>query len=466
MNLNYKLIEKMHEDAGAYSHISITRNWEDTIPSLKYTDHRFFDKLFTYDEFIHIAQAISNEELEDSYFSINSFRVREKKSRSLWHLNAFVLDFDYYQIDKYKNYDTRSMYEEIKSLLPLDPTAVVDSGRGMYIIYTFKHAAKQMADTYKAIYKSFYKKFKDFGMDSKAMNITQIIRIPGSFNSKSFTAVEVIEFKDTKYTIKDFFPLLSFSREEVSDYKTSKKCLGSNKHKEYVVDKQRSLIFKKEQARLLIEDFKKLILMRNERDYYEGYRETLIYLARKRLRWSGESLEKELEVAFELNSMMVVSLLDKEVKHVTAPYGNKRCCSIKRIIEKLNITFEEQQQLSYLREKAYKDCKREKRKRTHKLLNMTEKQIKMLKRRTEVLVLKNSGETNSSIARKLNVDKSTITNDLCYIKKHAWRFKKKLKDAMTELQANIENVYYVRRLTYPQYKTLSEWLKQSEIALE
>lgn len=82
-----------------------------------------------------------------------------------WHLNAFALDFDYYKIDKYKGLSAQEMYEKyIKSKLSLGPTAVVDSGRGLYVIYTFKHSCKKVIALYQSIYKSFLKNFEKYGL--------------------------------------------------------------------------------------------------------------------------------------------------------------------------------------------------------------------------------------------------------------------------------------------------------------
>lgn len=459
-------LRKIHEGVDEKSHIAITRDWSDEDPDAKYKDRLFYDQLYKADGFLKAAERIIKDSCEDSYFSINSFRRSEKQTCRCWHLNAFVLDFDFYKIEKYKNMSAQEMYERyLKEVLPLNPTAVVDSGRGLYILYCFKHAPKGMIPTYKAIYKTFYHKFKKYGMDQNAMNVTQIIRLPGSFNSKAFKEVEILEFNDTNYTLSDFFNLFKYTQEQVKKYKSDKKTSKENKElsHEQILKRYK---FRDEQSEQIILDLKKLIEIRNSSGKVDGYREVLIYIARKRMRWKDSSLQDELNIAHELNNMFANPLPDKEVERNCKPYGMTRCCSIKTIITKLNITATEQMSMKILKKKSMKDSERAKRKRLLTLLNLTEKQRVILERRTRVAELKNEGKRNSQIAMILTVDKSTITRDLQYIKNHAWKFKKKLKEAMHELDSKINTDYFERFTRYDEQEKLLEWLKISQVLLE
>lgn len=466
MNLNMRLLKKIHNDAGSKGHIAITRDWSDEDIYAKYNDRTFYDQLYKIDGFLTTADRIIENCCEDSYFSINSFRRQEKQTCRCWHLNAFVLDFDFYKIEKFKNLSPKEMYDQyLKDRLDIQATAVVDSGRGLYIIYSFKHACKGMIPTYKAIYKTFLNQFKHYGMDANAMNVTQIIRLPGSFNSKAFKEVEILEFNDTDYVLNDFFKRFKYTREQVSKYKNKNRKEG-NKKELSSEEIEKRYKFRDEQSKQIILDLKKLIELRNLSGYIEGYREVLIYIARKRMRWKDSSLDDELSVAYELNQMFADPLPIKEVERNCKPYGVTRCCSISTILTKLNITAAEQMHMRILKKKSIKDSERLKRNRLHKLLNLTEKQKSILERRTKVAKLKNEGKRNSQIAMILTVDKSTITRDLEYIKKNAWKFKKKLKEAMQELQQHINTDYFTRFTRFNEQESLLEWLKISEILLE
>lgn len=467
MDLNLQLVQKIHEDAGSKSHIAITRDWSDTIPELKYKDRKFFDRMYNIDEFVHVAKELQDIEVEDTYFSINSFRRKKKQTSRLWHLNGFLLDFDYYKLNKYEDLTPIEMYElHIKDKLDLLPTAVIDSGRGLYVIYTFKHACKSMLNTYNSIYKSFYGKLKEYGLDQNAMNVTQIMRIPGTLNTKSLRPVEVVEFNDTNYQMKDFFPMFKYSRTEVVKYKNNQKKKRTIKTVWSEEELERRYAFRNELTSAILMDLKKLIELRNKKNVKDGYRELIIFMARKRMQWKGSSLEDELRVAHELNDTFKLPLTIQEVEQNCAPRGLHKCCTIQRMIYRLNITEEEQRQLHVLRRKSLKDSERLKKKRIIKLLNITEKQQKILKRRTMVAKLKNEGKRNVLIAQILTIDKSTVTRDLAYIKTHASKFLKKLKEAMKELKLNLEDINIVRSIRYDDLNAYKEWMLSSEILLE
>lgn len=465
MDRNMLLIQKIHEAAGEKSQIAITKEWDTSFQNL-FEDSCFKDKMFDYESFIKTAKELSDDEAEDTYFSINSFYRKKKQTCRVWHLNAFALDFDFYKIPKYKDLTAAEMYEKhLKGLLELQPTAVVDSGRGLYIIYTFQNAPKAMVPTYKAIYKAFYKKLGDYGMDQLAMNVTQIIRIPGTLNTKTLRTVEVIQYNDTSYKLSDFFYLLPYTREEVKSFK-KKRQLKVKKTDWSEEASLKRVRFRDELTKSILQDFRKLIELRNKAHIYDGYRETLIYISRKRIRWNEGDSKEELEVALELNDLFAEPLTIQEVVNRCAPCGVTKCCKISTIIEKLDISTKEQLYMKVLRKKSLKDSIRQKRKARHKLLNLTEKQLALLKRRTMVANLKNKGKKNTYIAQVLTIDKSTVTRDLRYIREHPSKFVKRLREAMAELKNAIANLEVMKKVRFDEQEELRKWLDISEVLLE
>ena len=94
-------------------------------------------------------------------------------------------------------------------------------------------------------------------------------------------------------------------------------------------------------------------------------------------------------------------------------------------------------------------------------------QQRLLERRTYVCKLKNEQHLkNKDIADKLDVDKSTVTRDINYIRKHPAEFVKKLKAYMDEVEASLTLESFRRTTLYKKYKQLSEWLKVAETALD
>lgn len=460
MPINIELLRKIHAGGEDSCYIAILKNWKKP-----FMDDDFSDRLFSYDDFFKESEKIleSDHDAEDIYFSINSFWKKSKSNEDIRHLNAFVLDFDFYKIEGFKDLDPENFYRTIKEKLPFRPTAAVSSGRGLYVIYAFHHCSKKRIDLYKSIYKSFYERFKDFGMDSKAMNLTQVIRMPGSTNPKGTDIgnVEILDFEDTDYQLTDFCSLLPYSRAKVEEYKKAKK--GS---KPFDLKKCRpsGSDWQIERSRKILEDMKKLAKLRN--GDMEGYRECVLYLAREAMLHAGFSDYEQVEASKEINELFIEKMDEKEIECQCRPSKGRKMTSIKRMIEKLAITEEEQKELSYLKEKKMKDLARNYRKKRNKLVNLTEKQLAVFQRRTKVIALKRKGERNSRIADKLEISRSTVKKDLDYINENKAKFVLKIEEYMGQFLEALQSISFLRTITYDYANQLREWLELGFVALE
>lgn len=449
-------LHKIHAEADIKCNIAITKNWNN------YSEHRIYDKMFSGDTFFAEAEEIMFNKYidkEDVYFSINSFRHPQKRSDDVWHLNAFVLDFDFYKISKYSHLTPDEMYEKvIEPKLTHKPTAVIDSGRGLYLFYAFQNCSRHMCDTYKAILAGFYNKFKKYGMDNLATNITQIVRLPNTINSKNGYIVTLLEYNETNYTISDFYPMMKYTKEQVDLFKEKQKV---RRKKKLITsyDKNKSINNKKRKFQIILSDLKKIIRYKNEQGISEGYREYLIYIARKKMQDAGYSYQDEIDIAFALNELFLSPLADKDVTDVCKPAGKNKCPRVAKIILKLELDLELQNSLSFFKDKRLKDKAYHKHKRKHTLTNRTTKEQELMQRRTLVCGLKNKGYRNAVIADKLEINRSTVSRDLDYIKTNAWKFKIELKAYMNDLQSKLSDVYYKRKLIWDEQKKLSEWLR-------
>lgn len=95
--------------------------------------------------------------------------------------------------------------------------------------------------------------------------------------------------------------------------------------------------------------------------------------------------------------------------------------SIKTIIQKLNISRDEQENLILLVEKSEKN-KRMKRNSRRDIKKMTRKQIIIKERRETILNLLSKGYDSEAIVKKLNVSKKTFMRDIQYINAHLHEF--------------------------------------------
>lgn len=424
-----------------------------------------YDRLFKTSQFYKLCDEIISNDCIDSYFSINSFYNKKRRNTNIRHLNAIVLDLDYYDIPEFANLTPTQFYKKIKKHLPQIPTAVIDSGHGLYVIYTFKHCSYHMERLYKCCWKYFYKKFEKYGMDPKAMLTTQLIRIPGTINSKTGRRVSVLDYNDTAYTLQDFAALLPWTIAEVKEHRQHKMKKHKKKSEKKAIVKD--ITCRQPYFKDFYIDCEKLIKMRNANKQYDGYREELLYLVRERATWSGYSIHESVKIAQKLNQLFITPLSKVEVEKNCKPSDGRKNSSIDTIIDKLRISTNEQLKLKILRRKALKKSLYAKRKQKHPLLNRTVTQQRLLERRTYVCKLKNEQHLkNKDIADKLDVDKSTVTRDINYIRKHPAEFVKKLKAYMDEVEASLTLESFRRTTLYKKYKQLSEWLKVAETALD
>lgn len=477
-NLNLRFLQKIHSGANDYyreddeviSHIGILRSWKDREDPIKlkyvyeYDDDRFYDRLFTIDKFLKECEVLIDNECEDSYFSINSFWNSKKRTEDIRHLNAFALDFDFYKNKKYQHLSAEEMYHKhIEPNLSLTPTAVIDSGRGLYVIYTFHHCSIVRLKLYQAIYKEFIRQYESYGIDSNAANVTQVIRIPGTLNSKSLETVKILEFNDTNYEITDFCYLLPYSYQQYQNHRMRE---VERKKKKIETPVFYATEHRKKICKELLKDLRTLIAIRNHEKVYEGYREQLIYIALERLIWAGYDKEIVLTKAYQLNDEFHWPLDKNSVEKQCMPTKVHFCCnSITKVISKLKITEQEQSKMLFLCDAQTKDKKKKRRKKRHLLLNRTPKEVEILRRRTYIVKLRKEGKRNSEIANILGVNKSTITNDIHYINKHKNEFRKILGETIEALVTQLSDVKTRRTIAYDELRIMLKWVENSSYVL-
>ena len=422
-----------------------------------------YDHMLQTSIFLDQCEEMICAQAEDVYYSLNSFYKPKKAGSNVRHINAMVLDFDYYKDDRFMDWEAERFYKKkIKDKLPFPPTAVMDSGRGLYVIYAFQHCSYHMEGLYRAIMKAFYIRFEELCIDAGAMLITQVIRLPGTINSKSGRQVRILQYEDTDYRIQDFIEMLPWSVMEVKQHRLKKE-----KKKKPEKEVKKDISARKPYFKDFYEDMRKLIILRNHNGQYEGYREMLLYLVRERAVWSGYTIKESVDLAMELNKEMHQPLSEKEVETVCRPSPGRHKCSIAKIIEKLNIVVVEQKRLRVLKRKWLKKSEYAKRKRKNTLTNLTPKQQEILERRTRVCELKNVHHLkNKDIADILAVDRSLVTRDLQHIKQNPSRFKILLKDYMDRLKERRETDDYRLRLTYQRQQQLEKWMGYAQTALD
>lgn len=455
----------MHYDAGSKSRIGILTNWGD-YPTM-------YDKMLQFDEFIEQALKFVVAAKKDCYFTINSFyrptarpNAHNKSSSNAWHLNALVIDYDFYKLEEYKDYTPSEMYHKhIKDTLQFLPSSVIDSGRGLYVIYNLEHASKRVIKYYKAIYEALIKNQKRFGADDLVSNVTQVIRVPGTINSRTGTRVEIIETNDIRYKLTDFKTYLQYSYDEVISFKKEmfEKMQMSidtiNQDKESPPGKKKT-IYKispgKQHFENVYKDFKTLVKIRNESNWTVGYRELILYYTRYFAVFYGYTDTEAINYALKLNGLMKVPINEKQMIAQTRPSEIfKYLPTIKTIRKKLMINSEEEIYLHTLVSDSLKEQQTAKKKRNKERLMQygyrTRKEYEVYMRRWAVIKLKREGLRNKDIAERLKQSPQIIGQDLKYINSNKALFNIKIEEILRLIEAVLSDKKITRTSTPEAY---------------
>lgn len=348
------------------------------------------------------------------YISLNTFYSTFRRLEYLKELKAQFIDLDIYK--------TKFSKEQIIMHLEADyfnksiprPNLIIDSGRGLYLIWLLNSVPSKALPLWKAIEEYLYSVLKPFGADRQALDPTRVLRVPGSINSKSNTTVKVIEQYDYIYDLreiqKEFLP-------ELEERKANKKGRPS---KTVFIHRERSLYYAR------IQDIIKLCELR-EYDL-KGHRELILFLYRYYLCYFLEDTKKALEDVLELNREFVYPLSETEVIRATRSAEKVYLSKDKdykykneTLIELLAITELEETHMSTIisnRESKRRRSIRDEKRYQEKLRaegKVSEKE-KLSQRRAKIKDLLAEGLKQKDICLQLNISKDTYIRDRKYLK--------------------------------------------------
>ena len=362
---------------------------------------------------------------ENIYITLNTFYKPCRRLENIKELNTLFIDLDYYKTGKTKDQVLMDLEKNyFNQSIPI-PNYVIDSGRGMYLIWLINAVPSKALPLWKAVQDYLYKQLKYFGADRQALDATRILRVPGSINSKSKTVVNILDAYEYIYDLREiqngFLP-------ELKPYEKKK----GRPSKINFIFRERSLYFGR------IQDIIKLCELR-EYDL-KGHREIILFLYRYYLCSFTEDVQKALEDVIELNNSFRQPLRENEA--IRATRSAERCYLDKNkqykykndtLIELLEITEEEQTHMtiiiskeeykrrdriyhkkSYDSEKAKKNYQ-EQLKAQGKLTKKEE--LKIVRNKIKTLRLK--GFKNKKIMQMLGITSTTtFERHISYLKKN------------------------------------------------
>ena len=351
---------------------------------------------------------------EDVYISMSTFYKPMRRIETIKELTNNFIDLDTYKTGFTKTQILMNLEENYFNKLIPRPSLIIDSGRGLALIWNIEKVPHMALPLWKAVQEYLYSQLKEFGADRKALDATRVLRVPGSINSKSGTRVTILEKYDYKYTLREiqseFLPDLDENRQKKK---------GRPKKVVYI-HRERSLY----QGRIL--DLVKLCELRNYD--VKGQREIILFLYRYYLCYFYEDEQKALEDVLELNKEFIQPLSEKELIRATNSAEKVFKSKDKQykyknetLIELLEVSEYEQTHMKIIIGKEeYKRRDNERNKKNYqeklkKLGKITEKE-KISQRRAIIKDLLDKGLTQKQIYNTLKISKRTCINDIKYLK--------------------------------------------------
>ena len=350
---------------------------------------------------------------ENIYITLNTFFKPYRRLECIKELNALFIDLDYYKTQFTKEQIIMNLEENYFNKTIPATNYILDSGRGLGLIWLINKVPSQALPLWKAIQEYLYHQLKEFGADRQALDATRILRVPGSINSKSKTVVSILDEYDYIYDLREI------QKEFLPELKPKEKKKGRSKKINYIY-RERSLYYAR------IQDITKLCELR-EYDL-KGHREIILFLYRYYLCSFTEDVQKALEDVLELNSMFIAPLKENEV--IRATRSAEKCYLDKNkeykykndtLIELLEITeYEETKMSTIISKNEYKRRNNEynKKKYQEKLKEegKLSKKEEVKVRREKIKDLLAEGLSQKEIYSLLKISKRTCVNDVKFLK--------------------------------------------------
>lgn len=352
---------------------------------------------------------------ENIYISQNTFYKPQRRLENIKELRALFIDLDVYKLEMTKQQVLYWLNEEYFNRSIPRANMIIDSGRGLYLIWMIESVSSQALSLWKAIEEYLYKQLKAFGADRKALDATRILRLPTTTNTKSQTEVKILHRFEYLYTLREiqenYLPALIPKKKKVG-----------RPPKIVTVFRERSLYHARIQDLIKVCELRKYDVM--------GHRELILFLYRYYLCYFTEDTRKALDDTLELNKEFKRPLLEAEAirstrsaekvfldKEKNYKYKNET------LIDLLDITEQEQMSLSTIiskREYRRRDNEKNKKRYADKLKaeGKMSKQEELTVLRQKIKDLKEKGLANKIIATNLDIPIKTLERQITFMKKN------------------------------------------------
>jgi len=376
----------------------------------------------------------------DVYLSLNAFEYGTRTTKALKQIRNIGVDIDCYKV----NVSISKALEEIKQMIIKgkipNPNLVIFSGRGLQLIYSISGgAAPAMAFLTQYITTQYIAELKHLGADTAATDVTRVFRLPYSINGRNGQQVTVEIWRTLEYSLEELYSYCTPLERRRKPVKRRKGTVSILTPKSGLKTLYSLNTARKNDLELLVTLRNGDIEKRNVLTYIYAYTVALIL----------KNKQATIDFALQLNDRFQEPQKASEVKRTAGnayddameffeefkKRGFKRWYSPmdgiikpmenKTIIEKLEITPEEMQQMATLiddNEKQKRDTERKRKKRREKGMLQRDEYIKQQHDKTDDKLFK----LQELLKQNPNAKKTELAKQLGISRTHLYRLMKQL----------------------------------------
>jgi len=424
---------QLHIDLGAADHLNLLHHAHNSNIAIATNYGGWHETVYAKNDAIQKAVQLANNNVPDCYTGQNP--IKRGHSRSFSGLsclaNVFV-DLDTYNVPELSGLEKQEILHRIISEnpgLPM-PTLFADSGRGMYLVWTFRTTKPvSFAPAWQVIENNLIDLLKPYGADPKCRDASRVLRIAETENSKTFTAAgyqqigHPLRFED----LQKFSNTLTKAKQKAFSFANKpqhpSRVRSINTGFASTTKNIYTLAYKR------MQDIRKLAELRGGR--LTDLRKTALFVYGLSAAWychSAESIEAELqgftadclanaEAYAKHTPKTVLKRKQQSLEGVTVQWNGREYDPRYRmrnstLIKLLNITPEEQKHLSCIidkGEKAYRmNRNRTEKRRAAGVIARADYEQQAQHRKQQALELFTQGNSKAVIARTLGVTRQSV----------------------------------------------------------
>ena len=360
------------------------------------------------------------------YITPNPTYTYSDKSRYLHKLNCNFVYIDAHRTENYEADEYAEMYDGngVPTQRALDnflayleeqffdvaiphPSMIIRTGRGFQLYWKLKPASynHKMIVFYNNIQRNIVKAFKsinyeDFKVDTSVSNANRVLRLAGTYNHSAGTYATIDYIGPERYTLTELSEWL------FGGVSTGRKWVHYKKKKRSpvpLVTDEKS--YQRNQVRLgmlrnRLSDLITLVCLRDGKMI--GYRQTTLYIALCIMCDLKYNEDEKLSALQEINALFVKPLSSATITKLSKRHQRKNFLS-ETIIDRLNISEEEQFNLKTIVSPAIRKIRRDAKKKNTRT-------IRTQMRMEQIKAFKDCGLTQREIAKETGLNIRTVKN--------------------------------------------------------